>query len=466
MELNDTITHDETAPAEAATASSKKVFMKTYGCQMNVYDSQRMSDALAVEGYQPTETIDEADLVLINTCHIREKAAEKVYSQLGRLQKMKKERAALGRDMMVGVAGCVAQAEGDEIIRRAPVVDLVIGPQTYHRLPEVVRKARAGEKVVETEYAVEDKFEHLPTAPRKVVRSRGVTAFLTVQEGCDKFCTFCVVPYTRGSEVSRPVAQIVAEARQLAEAGVREVTLLGQNVNAWHGEGPAGAEWGLGQLLFELAKIPGIARLRYTTSHPRDMDDALIEAHRDLDILMPYLHLPVQSGSDRILKAMNRKHTAADYLRLIERIRAVRPDIAMSGDFIVGFPGETDEDFDATMQLVREVDYAQAFSFKYSPRPGTPGADLGSHVVESVKDERLQLLQALLFKQQRDFAASLVGRELDVLVEKPGREPGQRVGRSPWLQPVIVDENAGEIGDIVKVRITKAGSNSLFSEPV
>ncbi len=466
MELNDTITRDEPAPVEASTASSKKVFVKTYGCQMNVYDSQRMSDALAVEGYRPTQEIDEADLILINTCHIREKAAEKVYSQLGRLQKMKKERAALGRDMMVGVAGCVAQAEGDEIIRRAPVVDLVIGPQTYHRLPEVVRKARAGEKVVETDYAVEDKFEHLPAATQKVVRSRGVTAFLTVQEGCDKFCTFCVVPYTRGSEISRPVSQIVAEAQQLAAAGVREVTLLGQNVNAWHGEGPDGTEWGLGQLLFELAKISGIARLRYTTSHPRDMDDALIAAHRDLDILMPYLHLPVQSGSDRILKAMNRRHTAADYLRLVDRIRTVRPDIAMSGDFIVGFPGETDADFEATMQLVRDVDYAQAFSFKYSPRPGTPGADLGSHVVESVKDERLQLLQTLLFKQQRDFAASLVGRELDILVEKPGREPGQRVGRSPWLQPVIVDETAGEIGDIVRVRITKAGSNSLFSEPV
>ena len=466
MELNDTITRDETQPVEAGTAPAKKVFMKTYGCQMNVYDSQRMSDALAVDGYQPTDVLEDADLVLINTCHIREKAAEKVYSQLGRLEKMKRLRGEDGKDFLVGIAGCVAQAEGAEIIRRAPVVDLVIGPQTYHRLPEVVKKARAGEKVVETEYAIEDKFEHLPVATKQTTRSRGVTAFLTVQEGCDKFCTFCVVPYTRGSEISRPVAQIVAEAERLAEAGVREVTLLGQNVNAWHGEGPDGSEWGLGQLLFRLANIPGIARLRYTTSHPRDMDQTLIEAHRDLDILMPYLHLPVQSGSDRILRAMNRRHTAADYLRLIERIRAARPDIAISGDFIVGFPGETDEDFEATMQLVRDVTYVQAFSFKYSPRPGTPGAELGSHVDEHIKDERLQRLQALLYDQQSAFAADLVGKEMDLLIEKPGREPGQRVGRSPWLQPVIVDEKAGEIGDIVRVRITKAGSNSLFSEPV
>ncbi|TKT74870.1 tRNA (N6-isopentenyl adenosine(37)-C2)-methylthiotransferase MiaB [Aquamicrobium sp. LC103] len=461
MELNDTLEHQP-----QASGATKKVFVKTYGCQMNVYDSQRMSDALAAEGYLPTEAIEDADLVLLNTCHIREKAAEKVYSELGRIRKLKAERARDGRETVIGVAGCVAQAEGDEIIRRAPVVDLVIGPQTYHRLPEVVRKARTGEKVVETEYAIEDKFEHLPAPARKVVRSRGVTAFLTVQEGCDKFCTFCVVPYTRGSEVSRPVSQIVAEAERLAEAGVREVTLLGQNVNAWHGEGPDGGEWGLGRLLFRLAEIPGLARLRYTTSHPRDMDDALIEAHRDLPALMPYLHLPVQSGSDRILKAMNRKHTAVDYLKLIERIRDARPDIAMSGDFIVGFPGESDEDFEATLRLVREVTYAQAFSFKYSPRPGTPGAELALQVEENVKDERLQRLQALLNEQQKAFAESLAGREIDVLLEKPGREAHQKVGRSPWLQPVIVDEKAGEIGDIVKVRITKAGSHSLFSEPV
>jgi len=465
MDLNDTIARGEAADAPASSRQPRKVFVKTYGCQMNVYDSQRMADALAAEGYAPTEAIEDADLVLLNTCHIREKAAEKVYSELGRIRKLKAERGAEGRETIVGVAGCVAQAEGDEIIRRAPVVDLVIGPQTYHRLPDAVRKARAGEKVVETEYALEDKFERLPKLASAAVRSRGVTAFLTVQEGCDKFCTFCVVPYTRGSETSRPVAQIVAEAERLAEAGVREVTLLGQNVNAWHGEGPDGSEWGLGQLLFRLAEVPGIARLRYTTSHPRDMDDALIAAHRDLPMLMPYLHLPVQAGSDRILKAMNRRHTADDYLRLIGRIRAARPDIAMSGDFIVGFPGEADADFEATMRIVREVGYAQAFSFKYSARPGTPGADMPLHVEEHVKDERLQALQALLGEQQAAFAASRVGTTMDVLIEKPGRRPGQIVGRSPWLQPVIVDETAGEIGDIVRVRITKTGPASLFSEP-
>ena len=458
MEPNDTIVRDEPA--------AKKVFVKTYGCQMNVYDSQRMADALAADGYRPTGAIEDADLVLLNTCHIREKAAEKVYSELGRLRKLKAARAEAGHDMVVGVAGCVAQAEGDEIIRRAPAVDLVIGPQTYHRLPQVVRRAGSGEKVVETDYAVEDKFEHLPQPERKAVRSRGVTAFLTVQEGCDKFCTFCVVPYTRGSEVSRPVAQIVAEAERLAAAGVRELTLLGQNVNAWHGDGPDGGEWGLGRLLFRLAEIPGIARLRYTTSHPRDMDDALIAAHRDLDILMPYLHLPVQAGSDRILKAMNRRHKAADYLRLVERIRAARPDIALSGDFIVGFPGESDADFEDTMALIRDVTYAQAFSFKYSPRPGTPGADLDCQVDEAAKDERLQRLQALLGEQQAAFARTRVGREMDILLEKPGRNPGQLVGRSPWLQPVIVGEMAGEIGDIARVRITQAGSNSLMSETV
>ncbi|MDF1598784.1 tRNA (N6-isopentenyl adenosine(37)-C2)-methylthiotransferase MiaB [Mesorhizobium sp. YIM 152430] len=461
MEQTDTI-----AQRDAGSAQTKKVFVKTYGCQMNVYDSQRMSDALAADGYHPTETIEDADLVLLNTCHIREKAAEKVYSELGRIRDLKAERAAAGHKMVIGVTGCVAQAEGDEILRRAPAVDLVVGPQTYHRLPAVVKKARAGEKVVETEYALEDKFEHLPQPKTAAVRSRGVTAFLTVQEGCDKFCTFCVVPYTRGSEISRPVAQIVAEAQRLAESGVREITLLGQNVNAWHGEGKDGREWGLGELLFRLAEIPGLDRLRYTTSHPRDMDDALIAAHRDLEQLMPYLHLPVQSGSDRILKAMNRKHTADDYLRLVERIRSARGDIAMSGDFIVGFPGETDEDFAATMKLVREVDYAQAFSFKYSPRPGTPGAEMKLHVEERVKDERLQELQALLTNQLEAFTQSRVGMVMDTLIEKPGRRDGQIVGRSPWLQPVILDETVGRIGDIVRVKVLSAGRNSLFAAPV
>jgi tRNA-2-methylthio-N6-dimethylallyladenosine synthase len=469
MELNQTLETDaadvtvagrETAPA------AKKVFIKTYGCQMNVYDSQRMGDALAASGYVATAVMADADLVLLNTCHIREKAAEKVYSEIGRIRQIKKERALSGKQMMIGVAGCVAQAEGQEIIARAPAVDLVVGPQSYHRLPDVVRRARSGEKVIETDYAIEDKFEHLPAPDRAAVRSRGVTAFLTIQEGCDKFCTFCVVPYTRGSEVSRPVAQIVAEAERLAAAGVRELTLLGQNVNAWHGEGPDDGDWGLGRLLFRLAEIPGLARLRYTTSHPRDMDDALIAAHRDLPELMPYLHLPVQAGSDRVLKAMNRRHTAADYLRLIDRIRTARPDIAMSGDFIVGFPGETAADFADTLELVRTVRYAQAFSFKYSKRPGTPGAEMDGQVPEAEKDDRLQRLQALLLGHQRDFAVSLAGREIDLLIEKPGREPGQKLGRSPWLQPVIVDEKAGEIGDIVRVRINKAGSHSLHAAAV
>jgi len=456
----------EQLPSESLRygSNSRKVFIKTYGCQMNVYDSTRMSDALARDGYEPTEDMEEADLVLLNTCHIREKAAEKVYSALGRLREMKKKKAAAGKEMMIGVAGCVAQAEGEEILRRAPAVDVVIGPQTYHRLPEALRKAKEGQRIVDTEYALEDKFEHLPIAETKKIRSRGVTSFLTVQEGCDKFCTFCVVPYTRGSEVSRSVAQIVDEAEKLVEGGVREITLLGQNVNAWHGVGPNGEEWSLGDLLYRLADIPGLARLRYTTSHPRDMDDRLIEAHRDLRALMPYLHLPVQAGSDRILKAMNRRHTAAEYLALIERIRTARPDIALSGDFIVGFPGETEADFEDTLKLVEEVRYAQAFSFKYSTRPGTPGADLKDQVPEEIKAERLERLQALLLKQQQEFAESCVGKTIDLLLEKPGRMEGQLIGRSPWLQSVNVDAKASQIGDIIKVRITGTGTNSLFAE--
>lgn len=445
-------------------SNSRKVFIKTYGCQMNVYDSVRMSDALAKDGYVQTEDMGEADLVLLNTCHIREKAAEKVYSALGRLRDMKKSREEQGREFMIGVAGCVAQAEGEEILRRAPAVDVVIGPQTYHRLPDALKRVRGGERVIETEYAVEDKFEHLPVAEKSTLRTRGVTAFLTVQEGCDKFCTFCVVPYTRGSEVSRPVRQIVDEAMKLVDAGVREITLLGQNVNAWQGEGPKGEKWGLAELLYRLAEIPGLARLRYTTSHPRDMDERLIGAHRDLRILMPYLHLPVQSGSDRILKAMNRRHTGEEYIQLIEKIRNARPDIAMSGDFIVGFPGETDRDFEDTMAMVETVKYAQAFSFKYSTRPGTPGADLTDQVEEDVKAERLERLQALLLRQQKEFAESLVGKTMDVLLEKPGRMPEQLIGRSPWLQSVNLDAKTLKIGDIVNVRITATGPNSLFAE--
>ncbi len=445
-------------------SNSRKVFIKTYGCQMNVYDSVRMSDALAKDGYVQTEDMGEADLVLLNTCHIREKAAEKVYSALGRLRDMKKSREEQGREFVIGVAGCVAQAEGEEILRRAPAVDVVIGPQTYHRLPDALKRVRGGERVIETEYAVEDKFEHLPVAEKATLRTRGVTAFLTVQEGCDKFCTFCVVPYTRGSEVSRPVRQIVDEAMKLVDAGVREITLLGQNVNAWQGEGSKGEKWGLAELLYRLAEIPGLARLRYTTSHPRDMDDRLIGAHRDLRILMPYLHLPVQSGSDRILKAMNRRHTGEEYIQLIEKIRAARPDIAMSGDFIVGFPGETDRDFEDTMAIIEQVKYAQAFSFKYSTRPGTPGADLTDQVAEEVKAERLERLQALLLRQQKEFAESLVEKTMDVLLEKPGRMPEQLIGRSPWLQSVNLDAKTLKIGDIVNVRITATGPNSLFAE--
>ncbi|ALN71275.1 tRNA (N6-isopentenyl adenosine(37)-C2)-methylthiotransferase MiaB [Aureimonas sp. AU20] len=458
--MSETIDERGIEPAD----NRRKVFIKTYGCQMNVYDSQRMGDALAKDGYRPTDSVEDADLVLLNTCHIRERAAEKIYSELGRLRVLKAERAALGQEMRIGVTGCVAQAEGPEIIARAPVVDLVVGPQTYHRLPEVLARVAKGERVIETDYAVEDKFEHLPNPSAKEIRQRGVAAFVTVQEGCDKFCTFCVVPYTRGAEVSRPRAAILAEARRLAEAGVRELTLLGQNVNAW---GPE--DGGLASLLRELAEIPGIARLRYTTSHPRDMDEALIEAHRDLRALMPYLHLPVQSGSDRILKAMNRRHKAADYLSLLDRIRAARPDIALSGDFIVGFPGESDADFEATLELVREVRYAAAYTFKYSPRPGTPGATMDGHVPESVKTERLDRLQALIREQQVAFQESFVGRDTEVLIEKSGRHPGQMIGRSPFLLPVVVPTSAGEVGDIVSVRVSASMTNSLMAagaEPV
>ena len=450
--------------AKQKNNNSRKVYIKTYGCQMNVYDSERMGDSLDAEGYVATQSPDDADLILLNTCHIREKAAEKLYSDLGRLRVMREERNP-SKPLTIGVTGCVAQAEGEEILRRAPAVDLVVGPQTYHRLPELLRKVHEGKKIVETEYAVEDKFAHLPHHNRQAVKKRGVTAFLTVQEGCDKFCTFCVVPYTRGSEVSRPVGQIINEARELVDAGVKEITLLGQNVNGWHGVSQDGSQWRLGNLLYELAKIDGLKRLRYTTSHPRDMDDSLIAAHGNLEMLMPYLHLPVQSGSDRILKAMNRQHKAADYLKLIDRIRQARPDIAFSGDFIVGFPGETDEDFEATMKLVEEVGYSSAYSFKYSPRPGTPGATMKNHVDESVKDERLQRLQTLILDQQHRFLKSKIGERVEVLVEKAGRHDGQMVGRSPWLLPVVVSTNA-KIGEIIPVDITKALPNSLFGNAV
>ncbi|WP_421725460.1 tRNA (N6-isopentenyl adenosine(37)-C2)-methylthiotransferase MiaB [Bauldia sp.] len=441
------------------SAKPKRVFVKTYGCQMNVYDSERMTDALEAAGYAPVASADAADLVLLNTCHIREKAAEKVYSEVGRLRRLKEQAAADGRQMLIGVAGCVAQAEGEEIVRRASAVDLVIGPQSYQRLPDAVARAASGERVIETDFAIADKFAALDRPHG--TRPKRSSAFLTVQEGCDKFCSFCVVPYTRGAEVSRPVDAIVAEAQRLAAEGVREVTLLGQNVNAWHGVGPDGREWSLGHLLVRLSEIPGLDRLRYTTSHPRDMDDALIAAHRDLDTLMPYLHLPVQAGSDRVLAAMNRRHTRADYLRLIDKIKAARPDIAMAGDFIVGFPGETDADFADTLSIVDDVGYASAFSFKYSPRPGTPAAER-SQVPEAVKSERLAALQARLNAAQADFNASRVGMVAEVLFEKDGRHPGQIVGRSPWLSPVQVSAPAALIGSIARVTITDVGANSLY----
>ncbi|HVY51407.1 MAG TPA: tRNA (N6-isopentenyl adenosine(37)-C2)-methylthiotransferase MiaB [Devosia sp.] len=435
----------------------KRLFIRTYGCQMNVYDSDRMADALAPHGYEPTPVLEDADLVVLNTCHIREKASEKVFSELGRLAEMR----ASGRHFMIGVAGCVAQAEGEEIARRSKAVDLVFGPQSYHRLPELVARAGRGERVVDTDFPPEDKFEHLPPPAERAIRSRGFTAFLTVQEGCDKFCSFCVVPYTRGAENSRPVEQVLAEARALVAAGVREITLLGQNVNAYHGLDAAGRGVGLGELCFRLSEIAGLARIRYTTSHPADMSDELIAAHRDLDTLMPYLHLPVQSGSDRVLRAMNRRHTRADYLRIIDRIRSARPDMAMSGDFIVGFPGETEADFAQTLSIVREVGYASAFTFKYSVRPGTPGAGMPDQVPEAVKSERLARLNELVTAQMRGFARSCVGRTLDVLLEKKGRLPGQLGGRSPYLQAVHLSAPERLIGTVQPVEIIAAGNNSI-----
>ncbi|MDU8946190.1 tRNA (N6-isopentenyl adenosine(37)-C2)-methylthiotransferase MiaB [Ovoidimarina sediminis] len=427
---------------------AKKLFIKTYGCQMNVYDSERMAEALGGEGYETTATPEDADMILLNTCHIREKAAEKVYSELGRFRGLKAEKP----DLKIGVAGCVAQAEGEEIIRRQPLVDLVVGPQSYHRLPELERKARAGARALDTDFPEEDKFTRLARRPKA---PRGPTAFLTVQEGCDKFCSFCVVPYTRGSEVSRPAEQILNEARDLVERGVREITLLGQNVNAYHGH-----EGGLAGLIWALAEIGDLKRIRFTTSHPNDMDDALIEAHGACEKLMPYLHLPVQAGSDRILKAMNRKHTAESYIRLIGRLRAARPDLLLSGDFIVGFPGETEADFAETLALVEEVGFGQSYSFKYSPRPGTPAAER-DQVGEAEKDERLQRLQVLLTRQQRDAQEAMVGREVSVLFEKPGRLPGQMGGKSEYLHAVHVHAPEAAKGDIRKVRVTEAAANSL-----
>ena len=457
-----------TDPREPKQA--KGVFIKTYGCQMNVYDSERMRDVLRPLGYAPVESADEADLVVLNTCHIREKATEKVYSELGQLKLTKQAR---GGNLTIAVAGCVAQAEGAEIMRRQPAVDLVLGPQSYHKLPEMIARAsRAVGDRLETEFETLEKFDALP----KTREADGPTAFLSVQEGCDKFCTFCVVPYTRGAELSRPVDDITMEGRSLAAQGVREITLLGQNVNAYHGAAPAltnEADWTLGQLVRHIAKIGGIERIRYTTSHPRDMDDDLIAAHGEVPEMMPFLHLPVQSGSDNILKAMNRGHTADEYREIIRKVREARPDIAIASDFIVGFPGESDADFEATMQLVRDVDYAIAYSFKYSARPGTPAAEMFGQVPEEVKDARLQQLQQLLREQQTAFNHSKIGQTVPVLITGKGRNPGQAHGRSPWLQAVHFElphdhamTIADLVGTIVDVRVIDASLNSLSGELV
>lgn len=438
---------------------SKKLFIKTWGCQMNVYDSARMADVLAPLGYRPVDEPEGADMVILNTCHIREKAAEKVFSELGRLRILKDEKATADNGkMIVAVAGCVAQAEGEEIVARAPFVDLVFGPQTYHTLPEMVAKAsRATGSVLNTDFPAESKFDFLP----EEAASQGVSAFLAVQEGCDKFCTFCVVPYTRGAEFSRPAAQILVEAKRLVAGGTREINLLGQNVNAWHGDGPDGSTWGLGRLIRALAEIDGLERIRYTTSHPRDMDDELILAHAEVPQLMPYLHLPVQSGSDRILAAMNRKHSADDYRRLVDRLRGVNPDLALSSDFIVGFPGESDADFAATLRLVTDVGYAQSYCFKYSPRPGTPAALERQQVPEDVKDSRLAALQQLIGVQQVAFNHGFVGRSMPVLFDRIGRRSGQLLGKSPWMQSVHAEANERLLGRIVEVRIVDARPNSL-----
>ena len=441
----------------------KSVYIKTYGCQMNVYDSARMADVLAPRGYRRAETPEDADLVILNTCHIREKAAEKVYSELGRLKRIKEKRRAAGKEAAIAVAGCVAQAEGAEMRRRAPTVDLAFGPQSYHRLPELLDRARRDGSAIGQEFEADEKFDSLPEESA----SQGPSAFLTVQEGCDKFCTFCVVPYTRGAEYSRPAAAVLAEARRIVAGGTREIALLGQNVNAYAGEAPnrigggSGEVWGLGRLIRELAEIDGLDRLRYTTSHPRDMDGDLIAAHAEVPALMPYLHLPVQSGSDRVLAAMNRKHTADDYRRTVDRLRAARPDLALSSDFIVGFPGETDGDFAATLRLVNAVGYAQAYSFKYSARPGTPAAGADGQVPEDVKAGRLAALQQLLNAQQAAFNHACIGRTMPVLLDRPGRKPGQLVGRSPWMQAVHAAAPAGRLGSIADIAIGRATANSL-----
>ncbi len=449
-------------PDPGPMTSPRKLHIKSYGCQMNVYDAQRMVDTLAPEGFVETANAEDADLVILNTCHIREKASEKVYSELGRLRAMKDEAARNGRELNIAVAGCVAQAEGEEIVRRAPVVDIVVGPQSYHHLPQLLDRAKRDGRALETEFPVEDKFGFLPQPKPDAIRARGISAFVTVQEGCDKFCTFCVVPYTRGAEVSRPVAKIVDDVERLADNGVREITLIGQNVNAYHGEGPNGRSWPLGKLLDRLAEVPGVLRLRYSTSHPLDVEESLIEAHRDNPALMPFVHLPVQSGSDRILAAMNRRHTAAEYLDVIERFRRVRQDIAFSSDFIVGFPGESEQDFAATLALVTQIGYAAAYSFKYSPRPGTPAAEMQETVSQAEMDERLERLQHLIDSQQSAFNLAAIGTTVDVLFERPARKEGQIVGRTAYLQPAHVMASPDIIGKILPVHVESLERYSLL----
>ncbi len=442
---------------------SKKLYISTYGCQMNVYDSARMADLMAPLGYTLTDKPADADMAILNTCHIREKASEKTFSELGRLRNMRQDKEAKqDGDMIIAVAGCVAQAEGAEIMKRAPYVDMVFGPQSYHHLPQMVAQATRGVgHILETDFPVEPKFDHLP----EDAIDKNLSAFLTVQEGCDKFCAFCVVPYTRGAEFSRPVAAIVDEAKRMIAGGTKEITLLGQNVNAYHGEGADGKPASLATLIQKLAEIDGLHRLRYTTSHPLEMTEDICRAHRDVEILMPYLHLPVQAGSDRILAAMNRRHTANEYRRIIDKLRHYRPDLALSGDFIVGFPGETEQEFEDTLQLVRDVEYAQAYSFKYSPRPGTPAAALGEEMIEeTVKSERLARLQALLNEQQLAYNRSFVGKEIDVLLEREGKREGQLVGRSPYMQSVFVPSPAHRIGRIATVIVQEGNANSLRGE--
>jgi len=441
------------------------MFVKSFGCQMNVYDSQRMADVAGGQGYTETAEIADADLIVLNTCHIRERASEKIYSELGKIRELKQERAALGLETTLVVAGCVAQAEGREMLRRQPAVDLVVGPQNYHRLPDLLREARKGYGIVDTEFPLEDKFDHLPVATPEATRARGVSAFVTVQEGCDKFCSFCVVPYTRGAEFSRPVAKILAEIESLTRAGAREITLIGQNVNAYHGEGENGAA-NLADLLAAAVRVPGVLRLRYSTSHPNDMSDDLIRAHAEIEALAPYLHLPVQSGSDRILAAMNRRHDVGAYLDVIARARRARPDIAFSSDFIVGFPGETDADFEATLALVREVEFSSAFAFKYSSRPGTPAADVKEQVPAAVKAERLLMLQQLLETQRQAFNLATVGKRFGVIFDKAGRHAGQLIGRTPYMQSVHAEADVSRLGALTEVEILGLKPNSLSGRVV